>query len=216
MEIFATLIMIPVMLLNLLAGIVGGIGLLVQGDWRTVLFGLVYAFLAPCILSIALLPGLLTAPIVIWAERKDRIGLAIIAATPSLLWTWLIMSGSIIVLYGGIVQQSDGDFFHVLWGYSTAIGPWLFLAKKDHQTGNDSAFIGVTFCQFGLISMICATWIDRANLEIFRLASWFLPFAILGIAAQLAIVLIETRNERKYRHRHAIPASRIDSTDSFL
>lgn len=59
MESIGVFFALPIMLLNFLGGIVGGIGLIVQGDWTKFFLGIAYAFTGGFIVSIMMLPSMI-------------------------------------------------------------------------------------------------------------------------------------------------------------
>ena len=87
MEALGALLAIPIMLLNLLGGIVGGIGLVFQGDWTKFLIGVAYTFVGGFMVSILMLPSLIFLPLVVWASKRGNVIVALLAAIPNLLWT---------------------------------------------------------------------------------------------------------------------------------
>ena len=200
MEALGALLAIPIMLLNLLGGIVGGIGLVFQGDWTKFLIGVAYTFVGGFMVSILMLPSLIFLPLVVWASKRGNVIVALLAAIPNLLWTYLVIAASCVTVFGAMVKGGDGDVFHLLWGYSTAIGPWSFLANKDRQSGETASTTSLFFIQIGTIAMMyhAYKWPDQTDLP--DLMRWFLPFMGLGIATQLigSMVAISQSRNRGY------------------
>lgn len=198
MEAFGLLLGVPLMLLNLLAGLVGGVGLLIQGEWSLFFGGIAYAIAGPFILSIAMLPGMIFAPLAVMADERRRPTLAVFAAIPSLIWTYIVVSVSCVIAFSTVVSNSDGGFFHLLWGYSTATAPWSFMAQKDRQSGNDASTTLMLFVQLGTIALMVRTFLSPMETDVGSLMPWFMPFMGLGVAAQLFLAWAESRN-RRYR-----------------
>ena len=193
------LVLIPILLLNFLAGLVGGGGLIVQGEWLLVVAGIGYGLAAPHLLALAMMPTMVFAPILLRAEERGQIALAVLAGLPAIIWTYLLLGLSCVFVFSKVVAVGDASFWSVLFGYSTAIAPWSYMANQERKMGGDGqAGVLVMFAQFGLIAMMIATWVDPSDLAVSRLGFWFVPFLALGLVAQSFIVWVEYRNRRRY------------------
>lgn len=191
------LMMLPavlLMLLNFLGGLVGGIGIAVQGEWRLLLGGIGWGVIGPYVLSFALMPGMIFAPLAARAADKGNVIQTVVFGMPSLIWTYIIVAASSIFVFTRIASVPDAGLFHLLWAYSVTTAPWSFMAQKDRQAGNSTSSVLMFFVQLGVVSMMVASWIEPADLDYERLAYWFLPFMALGLAAQAAMLWAETRN----------------------
>ena len=196
MEAIMLLVALPLLVLNLIAGLAGGVGLAFQGEWGLLFSGLAYSVGGPFLLSIAMLPGMIFVPLTVWAADRGNTLLAVMSAIPSMVWTYIVVAVSCIVSFAMIVRGSEGEFFHLLWGYSVATAPWSYMAQKDKQSGNDNSTVLMFFVQMGTASMMVAAFADPYDTSPARLATWFLPFMGLGLLAQLFIAWVETRNAR--------------------
>ena len=185
------------MLLNLLAGLIGGAGLLFQAEWGLFFLGLGWSLIGAFVLSFALLPALIFAPIVVWAGERQHTALMVLAAIPAMAWTYIVMAVSCVVIFGAIVQESDAGIFHMLWGYAAATGPWSYMAREEAKTGNDNAAMTAFFAQLGVISMMVATFIEPYETDVYRLIYWFAPLLIIGLFLQVFIAWMDTKNARR-------------------
>lgn len=199
-EAIGILFAFPIMLLNFLGGFVGGIGLIIQGEWTKFFIGIAYAFSGGFIVSILMLPSLVLLPLVLWAGERENTVLMILAAIPNLIWTYVVIAVSCVAVFGAMVKGSDGDIFHLLWGYSAAIGPWSFLANKDRQNGETESTTSMLFIQIGTIAMMIHCYIRPDLTDLTDLMKWFLPFLGLGIVVQLAgsVMAIQKRRNRGF------------------
>lgn len=181
----------------MLAGVIGGIWLLVLGEWQLLFVGIAYMVGGAFLLSIVLLPGMLfAAPAAMAAERGNFLA-TIFFVVPSVGWTYLVMSFSCVYVFSTAASAIDGPTLpFIFWGYAVALAPWSFLASKDSQAGNDAANVPLFFAQIGSISMMIATLIDSDDVGFDRLLTWFLPFAILALSAQIFIVVVESRSRQ--------------------
>ena len=200
MEAILMLVALPLLVLNLLAGLAGGVGLAFQGEWGLLFGGLAYGVGGPFLLSLAMLPGMIFLPLTVWAGDRGNTLLAVMAAIPNMVWTYVVVAVSCIVAFAMVTTRSEGDFFHLLWGYSVATAPWSFIAQKEKQSGNDNSTILMFFVQMGTVSMMVAAFVDPYDTSPARLATWFLPFMGLGLLAQLFIAWVERRNARHGRY----------------
>lgn len=197
MAAFGMFLALPLMLLNLLGGILSGIVLLIMGDWRLVVGGLLWSVAAPFILSIAMLPGMIFAPLAVWAGNRNNTVAMVAAGLPAMLWTYLVVAVSCVLVFTSIASQPNAGIVHYIWAYGVATGPWSYMAQKDRQSGNDSASELMMFVQFGTISMIIGSLVDSSDINFQSIMVWFLPFLALGILFQLLTAWARISAERR-------------------
>lgn len=190
-------LILPFILLNFFGGLLGGAGMLFQGEWNHFFFGLAWMLVGVFVLSFALLPGLIFAPIVAWAAERQNIPLMVLAGVPAMAWTYIVMAVSCVAIFGGIVQHSDAGIFHMFWGYAAATGPWSYMARKEAESGNDNAAMTSFFAQLGVISMMIATFIEPGATDFYRLIYWFAPLLIIGLLVQLFFAWVDIRYARR-------------------
>jgi hypothetical protein len=191
------LLVLPFIILNMLAGLVGGAGMLFQGEWTAFFLGLAWMLVGAFALSLALLPGMIFWPIVKWAGERDNLPLMLIAGVPAMIWTYTVIAVSCVVVFAAIINNSGAGFFQMLWGYAAATGPWSFLARKDAEAGNDQASMPAFFAQVGVVAMMVATFIDPNGTDFFSLIYWFAPVLGIGLVLQLFVAWFETKNARR-------------------
>lgn len=148
-------------------------------------------------LSLALLPGMIFLPIVKWAAERESMPLMLLAGIPAMIWTYVVIAVSCVVVFAAIINNSGVGFFQMLWGYAAATGPWSFLARKDAEAGNDQASMPAFFSQLGVIAMMVATFINPDGTDFFTLLYWFAPVLGIGLVLQLFVVWVETKNARR-------------------
>jgi hypothetical protein len=195
MQAIALALMIPLMLLNVFGGLVGGIWLAVLGRWSALFSGIGFLIAGAFILSILMLPGMLFAAPAAMAAEKGRNVIAAIFGLPAILWTYAVMVGCCILTFSWIVSKGEGEFPFLLWGYAVATGPWAFLASKDSQAGNDSSGIPLVFAQLGTFAMMAAAYTDNSDLSFGRLIWWFGPFMLGAIILQLFMLIVAVRQQ---------------------
>jgi hypothetical protein len=191
------LFVLPFIILNMLAGLVGGAGMIFQGEWTAFFLGLAWMLVGAFALSLALLPGMIFLPVVAWAAERDSMPLMLLVGIPAMIWTYIVIAVSCVVVFAAIINNSDAGFFQMLWGYAAATGPWSFLARKDAEAGNDQASMPAFFSQLGVIAMMVATFINPNGTDFFSLIYWFAPVLGIGLVLQLFVLWVETKNARR-------------------
>jgi hypothetical protein len=190
------LILAPLMILNMLGGIIGGIWLAFLGEWSTLIFGIAYMVVGALAISVLLLPAMaLAIPVAALGERS--IIAALLLGIPSLIWTFAVMAVSCAWVFGGITATPEGTLIpYFLWGYATAIAPWSYMASKERDNSYSAA--SVFFAQVGIIAMMVAVWVNPYDTTIWRLLYWMAPVMIVGMVLQLVMVAAIAFEERRW------------------
>ena len=202
MQAIVLLLILPLIILNMLGAIVGGIWLVFRGEWALVGFGILYMIVSPFILSLALLPGIaFAAPAVMAAERHPVVGF--IVGIPAIVWQFAVIALSCVWSFqASAYHLGEAPFPHILWGYAVALAPWAYMAGKERQSSGpepDGTAVPVFFAQLGTLSMAVGTAMNPADTSFGRLLVWFLPFTVLGIVLQLIMAALVSA---AYRHRY--------------
>jgi hypothetical protein len=196
-EALLAVISVPLLLLNLLSGIVAGIWLILLGDWRIVVGGFIYAFAGVFLISLAIAPGLIFAAPAAMAAQKGRSVLALVLGLPSLLWTYLPLFGSCFLFMKYAAQTHDGSILpYLLWAYSTALAPWSYMAQKEQQAGNEYSLYAVSGAQVAMLSMGIALLIDESDYSFARLGVWMVPGVLFTFVLQGMQIWVNTRQRR--------------------
>lgn len=195
MQALIMLVVVPFVVLNMFAGIVGGIWLIVRGDWSTMLWGLGLGVSGPVLISLALAPGFIFLVPMQMAAEKGRLVLSTLFGMPSMLWTQGIMLAWCVATYCFIINRDDASLPYMLTGYATAIAPWAYMASKERE---GYAGISLFFAQLATLSMVVATFVDDYDLSWERLATWAAPFFVLGVVVQLFIVVATAKEQRAF------------------
>jgi hypothetical protein len=151
MQALIAMLVLPLMLLNFLGGIVGGIWLIVLGEWGALGIAFVAIIFGAIICSFALMPGMLaTAPAILMYGRG---GAARVASYPlmlvGLLWTFAVMSVWALWWFGYFLKRADSSSLvpMLLIAFSVATGPWAYMAQKEAQGGNNHSSFTTFFLQ---------------------------------------------------------------------
>lgn len=124
-----------IFLFNFFAGIVGGIWLLCIGHWRIVLAGFLASLSMPWWWVIVSLPSLgLMALLVLFGEKKSKVGVAIVGLIAGLYDSFLIMGWLALVFTFALIVtwEHEGTLYPMLlFAYSVATSPLLYMASKE-------------------------------------------------------------------------------------
>ena len=150
---------IPIFMLNMLSGIIGGIWLAFLGEWKLIFIGILLIFTSHFYLSILMLPGLLFAPICAhFFEKKNPLGY--LFGFLSQFYTNLLIVGTCAVafficvrFYGS--ESKFGLIPYLLWSWGMAMGPWQFFQSKepDNEFSAITLFSAMIFYFLFLISL---------------------------------------------------------------
>jgi len=142
-----TALTVPIMLLNLLGGIVSGIWLAILGEWGEIFRGILFMVVAGFAISIALMPSLLfAAPATMAMERGKKFIGALLGSLSVFYTVALITVWCIWVMWLFVNSTTESSLIPLLvWSYGVALGPWMWLAQKDQQGGGNEFSTLTTF-----------------------------------------------------------------------
>jgi len=135
---------VPIMILNIAGGIVGGIWLAILGEWKLIVIGVLLVFTSHLILSILMMPSLPIAGIAAYFyERKNPLGH--LFGFISQLYTNILIIGTCVFAFFICSSFYAGDIGfsyipYLLWSWGMALGPWQFFASKEP----DNEFSAIT------------------------------------------------------------------------
>lgn len=191
-----TALVIPITLLNIFAGIVGGIWILVRGEWELILFALLASIVSTFFASLALMPSLIGVPIITWAtQHKNKIALILGVLLSSILTAAAIYFIS-SYLYALIADNSNElpKLAVALLAYSVAIGPWQYMAAKENRSDNaNGTTLGFFFVSLGLA---LTTFVYAfSNTTFSEALSWFFLTMLIYV-----VVATITASQLKFNH----------------
>ena len=151
-----TALTVPIMILNLLGGIISGIWLVILGEWGEIVRGIIFMIISSFAISFALMPGLLFSAPAAMAMEKRRKSLGIFFGSLSVLYTVsLITVWCLWIMWLFVSSATESSLIPLLiWSYGVALAPWMWLAQNDQQDGGNEFSIFTTF--FAQISYILA------------------------------------------------------------
>ena len=148
-----SLLIVPIMLLNMFGGIVSGVWLLILGKWWALGYGAGLLLASTFGLSLALLPSVLLMTPAVYLASKGYTWIAFPFALLGTLWTYTVMMVWCVWVLNLYMQYADtGSFYPLLvWSYGTATGPWTYMASKEDNPGSTIAAVAA---QVGYIVMM--------------------------------------------------------------
>jgi len=195
MRAFFTILFLPLVILNSLAGVVGGAWLLWLGEWKLVLGAFTIVLASSIWASILLLPTLLVAaPSMLALDRGYNFTVTFLATLGG-LWTYSVVAAWCLVAFWYIpLFRHDGSIPvlpYLLYAYSVATTPWAALAQRETRSGNgEGAELTVSAACVG--SALLLGYAALSHHPKFLTAIWFLivPMA-LGYVLSVAIAISE-------------------------
>jgi hypothetical protein len=153
MQTIVAVFQLPILILNSLGFIVSGLWLLILGEWRSVLAGLVISFAASFFLGLALLPtAALLAPSAFFAKRGITIALYFFCFLSSIYTVALITAWCGAVTLYFLNEATRQAFWPLLiWSYGVATSPWTYMAQRD---SGGASIMAAFFTQVAFIVMM--------------------------------------------------------------
>lgn len=182
---------VPMVILNLLGGIISGIWLAVLGEWGEIFNGFIIIVGSGFLISIFLIPSLLFDITAANAMEKSKKIIGMFLGSLSILYkialvtVWCI---SIMSLF--ISSANDNSLIPLLiWSYGVALAVWMWFAQKDQHAGVGEYSILSVFAQIsyiiGIIMFSLGATLDTIQI-IFG--------AIMLLSGILQVIIIWQRN----------------------
>lgn len=199
MQALISLLMVPLMVLNIFGGIASGIWLAILGEWGGIGMGLLASIGGAFFCSILLLPGfLISVPAVLIMEKGSILRvLGFIIGMVGLFWTFIVMSGWGMFSFDYFMARADSDsrIPYLIWAYGVATGPWAYMASKEDS---DYSFFSVFFLQIASVtSIVTIGFIDMSGMGIFlTFAGIMLLGYVLSVLMGGVLVLLDAKERR--------------------
>ena len=193
-EKLASLLALPLVLINTVGAIVAGIWLAILGEWGSIGWGIVMLMLGGFGLGLAMLPGLLLGgPAMAFHSKGIKVGFYFFGFLSSLFTIAVLSVWCIAVLYFFAKRADDSSIYPLLlWSYGVATGPIAWLAQKE---ANEFAMMSTFFAQVGYLVVILVVWLTRVTIiDVFIL---FGTIMFIGLIFQYQAMLQEERFMRR-------------------
>lgn len=179
--------MVPVVLLNMFGGLIGGGWLLYLGMWKPVVFGLCAILSGSLVLGFMLLPSIaLVIPLGGAIERGSIIA-ATIAVLVSVVFIKVVMTIWSLGVFDLFLMKSKQEAIIplLLWSYTVAVTPWGTMARYDQQTNPDSfSAVSTAFLAVACISVMIGVYFFGVQPTWREMLPWFLPALIVSLLFQ--------------------------------
>lgn len=193
-----TAVAVPLSIFNMLGGIVSVIWLGILGEWGLIGYGVLAIMFSGMLLGFAMLPSiLLAAPAVTMMEKNIKIGgyffgLLSTIYTLGVLSAWCIL----VLLYYTDHATSSSIIPVLIWSYSVATAPIMWLAQKDLQSGNDHAMISIFFIEVAyILSILGILFVGASLIEIMVL---FAVVMTAGMIVQFSLAFLIEKEQQYY------------------
>ena len=199
LEAFLVLLLVPLLILNILGGIVAGIWLIILGEWVIVVEGLLIAYASNFILSFAMLPMWLFAkPAIYFSNKGKTIGMVCFTALSNLYILAVITFWCCGIMFYFIGSATESNLIpRLLWTYGLAIGPWTYFARQDGQGGRPESFasmIATFFAQIGYVTiMVLVIFTNITLIGTIKAFACFMAVAMLFLMTLATLIRREMK-----------------------
>jgi hypothetical protein len=189
-----TTLSVPILILNVLGGIVGGIWLMIAGEWSLFIGGLLYMMFGAMVIGLLLMPSLLfAAPAAAFAEKRKYI-LFFIFGLLGIAYTYgLIAVSTYYIADIALSSQSAPLWASLLWLYAVVLAPWQYMASKEQD--NTSTGMTTFFLALGVIAlMVC---IGIFGMTLGQAFPVLVVILVISLVIQLLFTYALTRAEKQ-------------------
>ena len=186
---------IPIMVLNILGSVVGGVWLIALGLWTPIIYSVVLLIAGRFLISLLLMPSLLLLLPVARAAEKGWNSVVVVGAFLAALYTGAVMT---FWAYWVIKEYSAAGPAAAQWpllllGYGAATGSWAYMASKENPSQSNAIFC-VFFLSVGYIVAAGARLFAGATLAT---CFWIVAAVMVaGPVLQLVAIYQEQRTGR--------------------
>ena len=200
-----TALSIPLMILNMLGGIVAGIWLAILGEWSMIITGILIFFVSTWVLGIIILPSLLlTTPAALFAEKGKTFGLVIFGTLSSIYILAVITAWCCGILFLFARNATPHTIIPLLlWSYGLATGPWAYMAGKESRGGESEGFastLATFLAQLAYLTiMILVLFTPITLLDAIKVFSGFMVAALVIQITLTILIQKEMKAEKQMR-----------------
>jgi hypothetical protein len=157
----------PLMILNSLGGIVSAVWLLILGEWRLILGGLLVMFAGNFCLTIAFLPSVLLGAPALYLASKEKWTISNVLMLPSILYINAVIAAwcGIVFFFYTLGSTLPNLIPRMIWSYGIATGTLSYLAMKGPSDENapTGPTIAVLFAEIGYVFAMLRVVMSRGN-----------------------------------------------------
>lgn len=197
---FITALTIPLMVLNMLGGVVSGIWLGILGQWGTIIGGILFFFISTWLLSIALMPSLLLAAPAAYCAEKGKIFGFVFFGALSNLYTFALITiwccGLLFLYVRGATASSLIP--RLIWSYGVATGPWAYMASKERGSEGEgfASSVSTFLAEFAfLVIMLLVIFTPITFIGAIKV---FAGFMLVGFMVQMSLSILLMNEQKRY------------------
>jgi hypothetical protein len=193
---------IPILILNLLGGIVSGVWLAILHDWNPIIIGVSVFILSTFLISIVLMPSMIfIVPAGICIKNRNIFGALFWGALNNIYTIGIITLWCCGVLFTFMKDASGSNFLpRLIWSYGIATGPWAYLASKEND--NFASSNGTFMAELAyIVVMIIIIFNGIEPIQAIKIFSGFMIFSfILNMIIAYFLQKEEFDKENYYAH----------------
>ncbi len=190
---------VPLMILNMLGGLVSGIWLAILGEWSVIGGGIFLLFVSSWLLGFALMPSLPLYVSAIYCGKKGKtFGLFCFSALGSLYIYALITVWCCGILYLFVKDATVSDLVpRLIWSYGAATGPWGYMAYKDRDSAGElsGSAIATIASQFSYIVLMLL--IIFTPLTVIGGIKVFGGVMLVALVVQMSVAIMSQKEQKR-------------------
>ena len=197
---FITALTIPLMVLNMLGGVVSGIWLGILGQWGTIIGGVLFFFISTWLLSFALMPSLLlAAPAAYCAEKGKILGFVFFGALSNLYTFALITIWCCGLLFLYVKGATTSSLIpRLIWSYGVATGPWAYMASKEQGPEGEGFASSVSTFLAELAFLVIMLLVIFTPITFIGAIKVFAGFMLVGFVVQMSLSVLLMNEQKRY------------------
>lgn len=189
----------PLIVLNILGGIVSGIWLAIIGEWAAIFIGLLLTFVSAVVLGFALMPVLLLLAPAVHYSKKGNSLVSFFFRTLSNIYVLVLVSIWCFYVMSLFVRGATEDSLipRLIWSYGVALGPWIHMARKE-QGDSFEGFASLIVTFFAEIAYVVSIFLfiltPKDLSEIFKVFGAFMAVCLIVQLLNMFIIFREEKH----------------------
>jgi len=191
---------IPLIILNMLGGVVSGLWLAILGEWGVIGRGLLFFFTSTFLIGFALMPSLLlVAPAAYFMERGKSIGLILFGGLSSVYTLGLVTVWCCGILYLFVKDATAASLIpRLIWSYGVATGPWAYMASKE-QTNDGGGFASAMSTFLAQVAyIVIMIVIIFFPISLLGAVKIFAAFMLVGLVLQMTFAVLMQLEQKRF------------------
>jgi hypothetical protein len=197
---------VPLMILNMLGGLVSGIWLAILGDWSAIGYGIFSFILSSWLLSFAIAPSmLLVVAATYFLEKGKTFWFTCFGALSGGYVLALVTVWCCGILYLFMHGTNTSSFIpRLIWSYGVAIGPWAYMASKDQGPGNQGFASSLATFLAELAYITIMLLVIFSPITLLGAVKVFGGFMLVGLVVQMSLAVLIQNERKKFAEQSAL------------